>query len=107
MGFGHLPFASAALPRAVPRVQPRSAGSSPDVGEKGVDVPGEHGDHVGNDEGSGRPGHQQEGDEGHSPEKAQHRAATAGRALRSTEPGRGAGRWAAPRCREAGAAHVR
>lgn len=38
-----------------------SAGSSPDVGEKGVDVPGKHGDHVGDDEGSGRPGHQQEG----------------------------------------------
>lgn len=46
---------------------------SPDIGEKGVDVPREHRDHVGDDEGCGRPSHQEEGDESHSPEKAQHR----------------------------------
>lgn len=46
---------------------------SPDVGEEGIDVPREHSDHVGDDEGCGRPSHQQEGDEGHSPEEAQHR----------------------------------
>lgn len=45
---------------------------SPDVGEEGVDVPGEHSDHVGDDEGGGGPGHQEEGDEGHSPQEAQH-----------------------------------
>lgn len=50
-------------------------------------MPGEHGDHVGDDEGGGRPGHQEEGDEGHSLQEAQHRAA--GRALRAA--GRGAG----------------
>lgn len=69
---------------------------SPDEGEEGVDVPGEHGDHVGDDEGGGRPGHQQEGDEGHATQEAQHRAA--GRALGP------AGR--AARAAGAGAAHV-
>ena len=76
---------------AVPLPRPASClppGSSPDVGEEGVDVPGEHGDHVGDDEGGGRPGHQEEGDEGHSPQEAQHRAA-ARRALRSAGSERG------------------
>lgn len=50
-----------------------SPGPSPDVGEKGVDMPREHRDHVGNDEGCRRPSHQEEGDESHSPEEAQHR----------------------------------
>lgn len=44
-------------------------------------MPREHRDHVGDDEGCRRPGHQEEGDEGHSPEEAQHRGE---RALRST-----------------------
>lgn len=34
----------------------------------------EHSDHVGDDEGGGRPGHQEEGDESHSLQEAQHRA---------------------------------
>lgn len=50
----------------------RSSCPSPDIGEKGVDVPREHRDHVGDDEGCGRPSHQEEGDESHSPEEAQH-----------------------------------
>lgn len=50
-------------------------------------MPGEHGNHVGDDEGGGRPCHQEEGDEGHSLQEAQHRAA--GSALRSV--GRDAG----------------
>lgn len=60
---------------------------SPDVREERVDVPGEHGDYVGDDEGGGRPGHQEEGDEGHPPQEAQHRAA--GSARRSAGPGAG------------------
>lgn len=51
----------------------RSSCPSPDIGEKGVDVPREHRDHVGDNEGCGRPSHQEEGDESHSPEEAQHR----------------------------------
>lgn len=37
-------------------------------------MPGEHGDHIGDDEGGGRPGHQEEGDESHSLQEPQHRA---------------------------------
>lgn len=46
-------------------------------------MPREHRDHVGDDEGCGRPCHQEKGDEGHSPEEAQHRGE---RALRSSGP---------------------
>lgn len=60
----------------------RSSCPSPDIGEKGVDVPREHRDHVGDDEGCGRPSHQEEGDESHSPEEAQHRGE---RALSSSD----------------------
>lgn len=44
-------------------------------------MPEEHRNHVGDDEGCGRPYHQEEGDEGHSPEEALHRGE---RALRSS-----------------------
>lgn len=64
-------------------------------------MPGEHGDHVGDDEGSGRPGHQEEGDESHSLQEAQHRAF--GSALPSA--GRDAGLFLA--ARGAGAATCR
>lgn len=59
-----------------------SSGPSPDIGEKGVDMPSEHRDHVGDDEGCGRPSHQEEGDESHSPEETQHRGE---RALSSSD----------------------
>lgn len=52
-------------------------------------MPGEHSDHVGDNEGGGRPGHQEEGDEGHPLQKAQHRGAAAEGAQRSA--GRDAG----------------
>lgn len=60
-----------------------------DVGEEGVDVPGQHGHHIGDDEGGRRPGHQQEGDEGHSLQEAKHLANAAERALRCARPGAG------------------
>lgn len=47
--------------------------SSPDVGDEGLDVPLQHGDHVGDDEGGRGPGDEQSGDESHAGHEAQHR----------------------------------
>lgn len=64
-------------------------------------MPGQHGHHIGDDEGGRRPGHQQEGDEGHSLQEAKHLANAAERALRCARPGAGGLRAAG--CLEAAA----
>lgn len=47
--------------------------ASPDVGDEGLDVPRQHGDHIGDDEGGRGPADQQSGHESHAGHAAQHR----------------------------------
>lgn len=49
------------------------APASPDVGDEGLDVPRQHGDHIGDDEGGRGPADEQSGDESHAGHAAQHR----------------------------------
>lgn len=66
---GHSPWSHTnPAPRPLPR-----ASASPDVGDEGLDVPRQHGDHIGDDEGSRGPADEQSGHESHAGHAAQHR----------------------------------
>lgn len=64
-----------------PRLPPR-ASASPDVGDEGLDVPRQHGDHIGDDEGGRGPADEQSGHESHAGHAAQHRRRLPGPGLR-------------------------
>lgn len=87
------------------RVPASSASSSPDVGRKGLTCRRRPRREMMKADGHTTRSLAEEGDEGHS--RKQHRAATAGRALRSYGAEPRAGRPGCSRRREAGAAHVR